>query len=129
MGRSLSTDSGSTDILVNVRGEKGQVFIGKLLAAKTIDSKYKDESGVAKVYNIYTFAAEDTTMETQRKEGKEYKSVDIEPGASVSIFAPTRLNNALRQAEIGWRIKIEYLGLGKATSKGGKPHTYSVEVL
>jgi hypothetical protein len=129
MGRSLSTDSGGNSILVNVRGEKGQVFIGKLLASKTVESKYKTDSGEPKLYNIYTFAVEDTTMETQRKEGKEYKNVDIEPGTTVDLFAPTRLNNALRQAEIGWRIKIEYLGLGKATGKGGKPHTYSVEVL
>jgi hypothetical protein len=33
----------------------------------------------------------------------------------------------LRQAEVGWKIKIVYLGLGKATKFGGKPHDYEVE--
>jgi hypothetical protein len=106
MGTKLSTQGSSSSVTANVRGEKGQYFIGKLLAHKTAASAYKNEDGSAKNYDIYEFSVEDTNMETTKKDGKEYKPVDVAPGDAVSIFAPTRLNNALRQAEVGWKIKI-----------------------
>jgi hypothetical protein len=129
VGTKLSTNSLGSSVVVNVRGEKGTYFVGKLLAHKSVASQYKDEAGNAKNHEVYEFSVEDTTMDTQKKEGKEYKNVDVAAGDSVSIFAPTRLNNALRQAEVGWKIKITYLGLGKATKFGGKPHDYEVESL
>jgi hypothetical protein len=129
VGTKLNTSSLGASVIVNVRGEKGTYFVGKLLGHKQVASPYKNETGIVKNYEVYEFAVEDTTMETHKKEGKEYKNVDVAAGDAVSIFAPTRLNNALRQAEVGWKIKITYLGLGKATKFGGKPHDYEVEVI
>ena len=92
-------------------------------------SQYKNEDGSAKNYNVYEFAIEDTDMPIQKKDGKEYIEAEVTAGDSVSVFAPTRLNNALTKANNGDRIKITYMGLGKATKFGGKPHEFDVEVL
>lgn len=129
MGTKLSTSSGGSSVVVNVRGEKGQYFVGKLLTHKTAKSAYKNEDGTDKQYDIYEFTLEDSDMVFQKKDGKEYKDVTPEAGATVSIFAPTRLNNALRQAEVGQKIKIEYQGMVKAGKKGGKAHDFDVEVI
>ncbi len=68
-------------------------------------------------------------MAIQQKVGKEYISVEAKPGSRVAIFAPTRLNNALKRAVIGDRIWIKYMGEGKPTKFGGKPHEFQAEVL
>lgn len=122
MGKKLSTASPDMEKTptVHVRGEKGQYFIGALMKHKQVNSKFKDADGNVRLQDLYEFAIEDTDMDI---------TGEAEAGATVSIFAPTRLNNALRQAELGQRIKIVYLGVGKATGKGGKPHTYDVEIL
>jgi hypothetical protein len=130
MGRILSTVGFSSSLVANVKDKKGQYFIGTLLAHKQTASAYKDEkTGDAKNWNIYEFAVEDTDMPTQRKEGKEYIDTTVNKGDTVALVAPARLHNALAQAQIGEKIKIVYQGLGKATSFGGKPHTFAVEVL
>jgi hypothetical protein len=132
MGTKLSTASAEmkNTPVVNVRGTKGDTFQGILMGSRAVKSGFKDEkTGEDKFQNIYEFTVEDTTMEVSVKDGKEYKPVDISDGDTVSMFAPTRLNNALRQATKGMRLKITYLGLGKAAKKGGKPHEYDVEVI
>ena len=129
MGTKLNTGSGGSSVLVGVHGKEGEYFIGTLLAHKSPPSPYKDDKGNLRNYEVYEFTVEDTNMKTEVKVGKEYKDSPVKPGDPVSIFAPTRLNNALRQAEIGSKIKIVYLGLGKATKFGGKPHQYDVELI
>lgn len=129
MGKKLSTSGGDTKPLVNIKETKGQYFIGMLEGHRQIESQYKNEDGTNKKFDIYDFVVEDTDMGFQSKAGKEYVAVDVEVGASVAIFAPTRLNNALKQATIGDRLRIQYGGLGKATKFGAKPHEYNVEVL
>jgi hypothetical protein len=129
MGTKLSTRSDSKSVVVNVRGEKGQFFQGELAAHKQADSKYTNEDGSKKKLEIYEFKVEDTNMQLQKQEGKEYVEATVAPGDIVSLFAPTRLNNALRQASVGQHIKFTYLGLGKATGRGGKPHEYDVEAI
>jgi hypothetical protein len=129
MGTKLSTSSKEGTPVVNVKSVTGQYFVGTLESHKQIDSQYKNEDGTAKKFDIYQFLVEDTDMAIQRKQGKEYVDADVSVGTEVSIFASTRLNNALRQAKNGDRLKITYLGLGKATKFGGKPHQYDVEVL
>lgn len=129
MGMKLSTNSMNSSPLVNVRDAKGQYFIGVLGEHRQTDSQYKNEDGTAKKYDIYEFAIEDTDMAIQKKEGKEFVNVNVAEGDTVTVFAPTRLNNALKQAPKGSKIKITYMGLGKATKFGGKPHEYEVEVL
>lgn len=131
MGTKLSTaspDMKNTPV-VNVRGTKGEYFQGILTGSRAVKSGFKNEDGSDKTQNIYEFTVEDTDMEIVIKDGKEYKPVEIGEGDAVSMFAPTRLNNALRQATKGMRLKITYLGLGKAAKKGGKPHEYDVEVI
>jgi len=130
MGTKLSTYSDSkNEPVVNITGTKGQYFVGTVKSRKTIDSSFKDEQGNPRKRNIYTLAVKDTDMETMLKEGKEYKPVDIAAGDAVVVFAPTRLDNALKQTKDGDTVKIVYLGLGKATRKGGKPHEFDVELL
>lgn len=131
MGNKLSTASPDmkNTPLVNVRGTKGEYFIGTLTGVKAVKSGFKNEDGSDKTQNVYSFTVEDTTMAIVIKEGKEYVDAPINEGDAVDMFAPTRLNNALRQATKGMQLKITYLGLGKAAKKGGKPHEYDVEVL
>jgi len=133
MGHKLSTSSPSLTPtpFVNVRGDKGQVFVGTLKSMKSVDSGYVNEkTGEPRMQNIYNFSFESSDMEILVKNGKEYELANVNPGDLVAVFAPTRLNNALIQAPMGSRIQITYLGLGKAIKgKGGKPHEYDVEVL
>lgn len=131
MGTKLSTASKEikNTPVVNVRGTKGEYFQGILTGVRTVKSGFQNEDGSDKTQNIYEFTIEDTTMAIVVKEGKEYIDVDTKEGDTVSMFAPTRLNNALRQATNGMRLKITYLGLGKAAKKGGRPHEYDVEVI
>lgn len=131
MGTKLSTASPEmkNTPVVNVRGAKGEYFQGILTGVRAVKSGFKNDDGSDKTQNIYEFTVEDTDMEVSIKEGKEYIAANVGDGDTVGIFAPTRLNNALRQATNGMRLKITYLGLGKAAKKGGKPHEYDVEVI
>lgn len=129
MGIKLNTSSQGNSVTVNVRGVKGQYFVGVLQAHKNAPSTYKKQDGSTRPHEIYEFILEDTDMVLTKKVGKEYEPVDGATVEACSIFAPTKLHNALSQAKKGDRIRIEYLGLGKATKMGGKPHEYDVEVL
>jgi hypothetical protein len=81
--------------------------------------------------DIYILSVIDTDMGTvQKAQGsKEYTEVDVAPGDKVTVFPPTRLNNALKQTKDGDIVLFTYLGLGKATGRGGKPHTFEVDLL
>jgi hypothetical protein len=129
----LSTDSNtlSSDVVVNVATTKGQYFKGKVESRKLIDSKYKNDDGSKKMRDIYILSVIDTDMDTvQKKQGsKEYTEVSVAPGDKVTVFPPTRLNNALKQTKDGDIVLFTYLGLGKATGRGGKPHTFDVELI
>ncbi len=130
MGKSLSTASRSMEpsVTVNVRGEEGQTFVGILKAARTAPSRFKDQAGNVRNHNIYEFELLETDMELTVKKGDAYVlAKSAKAGDIVSIFAPTRLHNALSQASVGDTITVQYLGLGKATKMGGKPHEYKVE--
>ena len=129
----LSTDSNnmSSDVVVNVATTKGQYFKGKVESRKSIKSAYKNEDGSVKMRDIYILSVIDTDMGTvQKAQGsKEYTEVNVAPGDKVTVFPPTRLNNALKQTKDGDTVLFTYLGLGKATGKGGKPHTFDVELI
>lgn len=133
MGTKLSTASQELKKtpLVNVRGEKGEYFIGVLVGSRAVKSSFKNEDGSDKVQNVYEFAPEDTDMGIVIKDegAKEYRAATEAECETVGIFAPTKLNNALKQAEKNMRLKITYLGLGKAAKKGGRPHEYDVEII
>ncbi len=130
MGKSLSTSSRTMEpsVTVNVRGEEGQTFVGILKAARTAPSRFKDQAGNVRNHNIYEFELLETDMELTVKKGDGYAPVkNSKAGDTVSIFAPTRLHNALSLATVGDTIAIQYLGRGKATKMGGVPHDYKVE--
>lgn len=131
MGRSLSTASKelTPTPVVQVRGEAGQFFEGKLLSHKTTKSKWLKEDGTPRLQHIFEFAIQDTDMELQVKENDTYVTANVNIGETVAIFPPTRLANGLVEAHVGETIRIEYLGVGKAGRRGGKPHLYKVEVL
>lgn len=129
----LSTDSNtlSSDVVVNVTTQKGQYFKGKVESRKSIKSTYKNDDGSIKMRDIYVLSVIDTDMMTlQKVQGsKEYTEVSVAPGDKVTVFPPTRLNNALKQTKDGDVVLFTYLGLGKATGRGGKPHTFDVELI
>lgn len=132
MGRSLSTASKelTPTPVVQVRGNKGEYFEGRLVSHKTTKSKWLKEDGTPRVQHIFEFAVADTDMELQIKGANgEYGPANVEVGATVAVFPPTRLANALVEAKEGETIRIIYEGVGKAGRRGGKPHLYSVEVL
>jgi hypothetical protein len=129
MGTKLNTESLIPSTILNIRGQAGQFFQGTILSRKQQKSPYKKEDGTVRMFDIYEMSIEDTDMATQRKEGKEYVDVPVKVGDTVTVFAPTKLNNALRQVNDGTRVKFTYLGLGKAANGGGKPHMYEVEAL
>lgn len=130
MGTKLNTSSGTNTPVVSVKEKKGTYFVGMLKGYRAQESGYKNEkTGADNPYHIYEFGVVDTDMGVQIKQGKEYVDTDIGENAVVCLFAPTRLHNALKQASMGQTIKITYLGLGKATKFGGKPHEYDVEVV
>jgi hypothetical protein len=121
----------SSDVVVNVTTTKGQYFKGKIESRKRIKSAYKNEDGTVKMRDIYILSVIDTDMGTvQKKQGsKEYTEVSVDVGTKVTVFPPTRLNNALKQTKDGDIVLFTYLGLGKATGRGGKPHTFEVDLL
>lgn len=133
MGRPLSTASKELvkTPCVQVRGEKGQFFVGTLVDHKSSKSKkYVKDDGSPKVQHVFEFAIQDTDMEIQISNDKgEYVEASVGVGDTVAVFPPTRLLNALLEAQKGETIRFEYLGLGKAGKRGGKPHEYKVEVI
>lgn len=132
MGQKLSTAGQDFEpsVTVNVKLEKGQFFKGVLKAHKTPPSPYKNQDGSAKTFNVYEFELIDTDMELTIKKGDVYvEAKGVTGGDLVSIFAPTRLNNALSKAVLGASIHIMYLGKGKAGKMGGAPHMFDVEVI
>jgi hypothetical protein len=128
MGTKLSTETSGSSVILNVRGQVNQFFQGTIVSRKKQKSPYKKEDGTDRMFDIYELAIEDTDMQTQQKSGKDYVDVPVKVGDKVSVFAPTKLNNAFAQVPDGTRVRFVYLGLGKAT-RGGKPHTYDVEAL
>lgn len=132
MGTKINTSSSNfaPTPTMDVRNKKGQYFVGTLTGHKSQPNGYKNEkTGAENHYEIYSFSVEDTDMDASIKNGKDYAPATIEEGAAVALFAPTRLHNALRQVTVGQRVKITYLGQGKATKFGGKPYDYEVEVI
>jgi len=129
MGRKLSTTTQDSKPIVSVKETKGQFFIGVREEHRQVESQFKNEDGTNKKFDVYDFLVEDTDMALLLKEGKEYVIAKVEVGASVAITYSFRLNNALKQTSAGDRIKFVYMGLGKATKFGAKPHEYEVEVL
>lgn len=111
--------------LVNVKGKEGQTFIGKYIGVRTVDMSFGPR-------NVYEFQIQDGDMPTLVKQtgSDDYKDCEVKENEKVAIFAPTRLDTALKQAKPGQTIKITYLGLGKKPKRGGnKPHEYDVEVV
>lgn len=124
MGTKLNTRGELTNTpVVNVRDKVGQTFTGLLLGHRSVALGYGDK-------NVYEFEIHDTDMPLQVKRGDEYVEATVKQNEKVAIFASTRLDFALHQAQPGQTIKITYLGLGKKPKRGGnRPHEYDVEVL
>jgi hypothetical protein len=131
MKLSTGGDGLKSDVVVNVSTEKDQYFKGTVASRKSIKSAFKNDDGSVKMRDIYIFTLIDTNMETMQKAqgSKEYKSVDVSAGDSVTVFAPTRLNNALKQTKDGDTVKFVYLGKGEKTKFGGRAHQYDVELI
>lgn len=75
---------------------------------------------------VYSMKVADATCKFTL--GKD--EVEPEAGTMVDIFAPTRLNNQLKQVQKGQTVKIDYLGTVK--NKGGKgmpAHSFRCEIL
>jgi len=131
MGTKIDCNSSAvSSAVVNVRGAKGQTFTGKLINHKTATAPYKNDDGSDKQMHIFEFIPVDTDMALMRRDAnKEYQETEVKEGETVCIFPPTRLLLGLNQVAVGSTVKITYMGLGKAGKRGGKPHTYELEVL
>ena len=73
---------------------------------------------------VYSLTVLDASCEFSLGKGQ---NVSPEEGATVDLFAPTRLERQLAQVPIGSTVTIVHTGK-KKVGKGQPAHTYSVEV-
>lgn len=113
MGKTYSDSSGFSPT-AQIK-EDGAMLKGILGTSRLVKTQYGEKP-------VFTIKVLDANCKFTLGKGEE---VNIEEGANVDIFAPTRLATQLAKVPQGETITIKYLGLGK-NSKGNKPHTFSV---
>lgn len=114
MGKKYSDSTGfspTADIKV-----EGAMLKGILGSSRLVKTQFGDKP-------VFKIKVLDANCKFTLGKGEE---VNVEEGAEVDIFAPTRLATQLAKVPQGETITIKYLGLGK-NSKGNPPHTFSVE--
>lgn len=94
--------------------KEGASITGTLRAVREVETKFGPKP-------VYSMVVEDANC------GFTVGGVDVEPesGATVEFFPPTRLLAQLRQVQMGQKVKIDYKGI----AKGGRAHTFRVEVI
>jgi len=99
----------------------GRYFVGELKSAPRI---VRLARGSKEVYE-FAYLDGDAPIEKKSDTG-EYKSVTLKAGDKVSVFCPTVLASALKEAKIGDVIQIVYRGM-PTTSAGVQYHSFEVE--
>jgi hypothetical protein len=122
MGRTLTTNGPSK--LVQIKEKEGVTFTGVLL---NMGKEVKMAQGKSMVFDFSVLDGDVNYVEKQ--ENGKYVGVDVNEGERVAVFAPSLLARALAQAQVGEKVKITYLGLGKKTKGRNAPHTFDVKVI
>lgn len=120
--RPLTGQGGPKTPFVAFKQKVGSKLVGQLLDGPR-EVKFKRGIGT-----IYEFAVEECTAPLLvRNESGQLQEVDVAKGDTVSVFAPTVLAKAMRQAKIGELVEIVYNGLKRG--RNSEYHDYVVCVL
>lgn len=124
MGQKLTGGTLENTPVVGVTRKVGGTFIG-VLQDKGREVKMRKGKG-----NIYAFIIEDVDgfpIEKKDDQTGKYIETEVGVGDKVSMFAPTVLHKALQKANVGDKIKIEYLG--KKEGKNSDYHDFDAELI
>lgn len=121
MGTKLTGRPLEATPVVSITRKINGVFLG------TLQDKGKEVKLRKGKANVYSLIVEDTTFDTQIKEGGAYVNCDVKVGDKVSVFAPKVLHDAFQLANVGDKLRIEYLG--KVAGKNGDYHNFDVELV
>lgn len=105
MGRKLTGQSLKPTPVVDVR-TGGKFFIGELLQERR---EVKVKKGKKAVYEFKVIDT-DASIQVKNEDG-EYVEATVAAGDKVSVFAPTVLDSALREVQIGTKVKIVTKGM------------------
>lgn len=97
--------------------EDGKMLKGVLTGKRYVETMYGKRP-------VYSLTVLDATCEFSLGKGQ---NVSPEEGATVDLFAPTRLERQLVQVPVGSTVTIIHTGK-KKVGKGQPAHTFSVEV-
>src|SRR6188768_108000 len=106
MGRKLTSNVQGSPLL-NIKSVANSFVQGEVTDRKEVKTEYGQKP-------VYTLKLEETSMGAVAKQDGKYIEITVGAGDLVSFFAPTLLDKALVQANPGDRVRIVYLGLGKA---------------
>lgn len=96
---------------------EGKMLKGTLTGRREVKTMYGNKP-------VYSLTVLDASCDFSIGKGE---NVQPEEGATVDLFAPTRLERQLVQVPIGSTVTIIHTGT-KKVGKGQPAHTYSVEV-
>lgn len=100
----------------------GQFVIGKLTQLRALKEGSKAGKSVVELELIGTNAP--FTI----KDGEVYKEVTVTPGDKVAVFAPTALDNFIRNVPIGTEVYIACAGKVKEVKNGKAIEFYKFDV-
>jgi hypothetical protein len=117
MGKMIpDTNGGGTFAPTALMKEEGKMLKGILTGKREVETTY----GKKPVYSL-------TVLDASCGFTLDKQDISPEEGASVDLFAPTRLERQLTQVPIGSTVTIIHTGK-KKVGRGQPAHTYSVEV-
>ena len=111
------TNGGGSFCPTALMKEDGKMLKGTLTGRREVETMYGKKP-------VYSLTVLDASCEFSLGKGQ---NVSPEEGATVDLFAPTRLERQLAQVPIGSTVTITHTGK-KKVGKGQPAHTYSVEV-
>lgn len=100
----------------------GQFVIGKFTNRRELKEGSKAGKSVIELELINTNA--NFTI----KDGDEYKTVAVNPGDKVAVFAPTALDTTMRNTDIGREVYIACAGKVKEVRNGKPTEFYKFDV-
>jgi len=118
MGKMIADSSGGGSFAPTaLMKEEGKMLKGILTSKREVETMYGAKP-------VYSLKVEDASCDFSLGKGQ---NVTPEAGATVDLFAPTRLERQLVQVPLGKSVTIIHTGK-KKVGKGQPAHTYSVEV-
>lgn len=118
MGNMIAdTNGGGAFAPTALMKEEGKMLKGTLTGKRDVETMYGKRP-------VYSLTVLDASCEFSIGKGQ---NVSPEEGATVDLFAPTRLERQLMKVPIGSTVTIIHTGK-KNVGKGQPAHTFSVEV-